>query len=73
MRMVYYAEGTLTVDVDTLMVYYAEGIRRIVLVFDLDSDNKKKSQFIPVDKIRAKISEVELALRVSGLDIVVEQ
>lgn len=71
--MVYYAEGTLTVDVDTLMVYYAEGIRRIVLVFDLDSDNKKKSQFIPVDKIRAKISEVELALRVSGLDIVVEQ
>lgn len=65
-------EGTLTVDVDTLMVYYAEGIRRIVLVFDLDSDNKKKSQFIPVDKIRAKISEVELALRVSGLDIVVE-
>lgn len=71
--MVYYAEGTLTVDVDTLMVYYAEGIRRIVLVFDLNSDNKKKSQFIPVDKIRAKISEVELALRVSGLDIVVEQ
>lgn len=55
------------------MVYYAEGIRRIVLVFDLNSDNKKKSQFIPVDKIRAKISEVELALRVSGLDIVVEQ
>lgn len=71
--MVYYAEGTLTVDVDTLMVYYAEGIRRIVLVFDLNSDNKKKSQFIPVDKIRAKISEVELALRVSGLDTVVEQ
>lgn len=55
------------------MVYYAEGIRRIALVFDLDSDNKKKSQFIPVDKIRAKISEVELALRVSGLNIVVEQ
>lgn len=65
-------EGVLRISDETLVRYESLNVERVILVFDLDTDSKQKSQLLPVNKLQMKINNIEAVLQRTGIQVRVE-
>lgn len=65
-------EGIFKTKLNKFMEYYENGVRRVILVFDLDTDNKSVSQFREPKKIYRNLLSMEQRLFNAGINIKLE-